>query len=156
MPQMPDSARLASSQGWERPDLKPPKKGRALKAIFLVVVVLVAIVSCTAMVGSALVESSQPTTSNLPQRKEAIADGVKPKAPAKVTSIGDGTYEVGSDIKAGKYKSKGGDWCYWARLKNDEQGVISNSISPGPQVVTIKSTDYAFETSGCAGWKKVK
>ncbi|TCC32332.1 hypothetical protein [Kribbella sindirgiensis] len=92
----------------------------------------------------------------------------KPAPPAKtvtaappeaaVTFEGDGTYEVGVDIKPGKYKTAGGDGCYWARLKSLDGGfdaIIANNLSDGPQTVTIKKTDKGFETSNCAAWRKV-
>jgi hypothetical protein len=68
-----------------------------------------------------------------------------------LTTFGDGTYIVGTDILPGTYKSDGQSG-YWARLKNTEGGldsIITNKYSSGgPQTVTIKKTDKAFETSG--------
>jgi hypothetical protein len=81
------------------------------------------------------------------------------------TSFKDGTFIVGKDIKAGKYKvtvPKGAlDFgCYWARLKGitGEPGdIIVNGFSgPGSTVnVEIKGTDVAFDTNGCGVWKRV-
>lgn len=77
---------------------------------------------------------------------------LKPPAPE---GISDGTWEVGSDIKPGKYKSAGGDICYWERQSGSSgtmNDILSNSLAAGPQVVTIKKSDYAFKTQGCAPW----
>ncbi|MBM7788904.1 superantigen-like protein SSL4 [Tenggerimyces flavus] len=95
---------------------------------------------------------------------------VRPAAPPKavepaeqtVTSFaGDGTYVVGEDIEPGRYKSRpsidGAGICYWARLKStdgDLDSIIANQLGEGPQTVTIKKSDEAFETSGCADWVK--
>jgi hypothetical protein len=92
----------------------------------------------------------------------------KPAPPAKTVTAappeaavafeGDGTYEVGVDIKPGKYKTAGGEGCYWARLKNldgDLDAILANNLSDGPQTVTIKKTDKGFETSNCVAWRKV-
>jgi hypothetical protein len=80
-----------------------------------------------------------------------------PKAPA-ATIAGDGTFLVGTDVKPGQYRgnTSGGD-CYWARLSSTSGGdnIIDNGLSSGPQVVTIKRTDKAFESQGCGEWTKI-
>ena len=71
------------------------------------------------------------------------------------TSFVDGTYIVTTDIKPGTYRNSGGDTCYWARLKGfggTLGEVIANHISNGATVVTIKSTDKGFKSSGCGTW----
>jgi hypothetical protein len=91
----------------------------------------------------------------------ARSETSSPPTPAKKVAAvpsgltGDGTYLIGSDIQAGTYRSKGGDLCYWARLKRTDgelTSILANHVGPGAQVVTIKSTDKAFETRGCADW----
>lgn len=77
------------------------------------------------------------------------------------TIPGDGSFEVGVDIKPGKYKSPkpGSGNCYWARLRDEDNSlnsIIDNNNSSGPSVVTIKRTDKVFETSGCNDWVKVR
>ncbi|EUA91519.1 hypothetical protein I551_2045 [Mycobacterium ulcerans str. Harvey] len=59
------------------------------------------------------------------------------------------------DIKAGTYRSAGGDSCYWERLRGvggtlDE--VIANGAGTGPQVVQIRPSDAAFKTQHCPPW----
>jgi hypothetical protein len=68
----------------------------------------------------------------------------------------DGTYIVGTDISPGKWKSTGGDGlCYWARL-NAFTGTLAainaNGLPSGRVIVTIRSTDKGFKTSGCGEW----
>jgi hypothetical protein len=73
-------------------------------------------------------------------------------------TIEDGTWAVPGEVKPGTYVSNGGEGCYWARLRNLSGGVdsiITNSISPGRQRVSIARTDKAFETSNCNTWRKV-
>lgn len=84
---------------------------------------------------------------------------VKTVAPAvKASFPGDGTYQVGVDIKPGTYVSSKPDSgnCYWARLKDDKGSVysiIDNNNTSGQSVVTIHRTDKFFETNGCNDWK---
>ena len=68
----------------------------------------------------------------------------------------DGTFIVGTDLSAGVWKSTGGDYCYWARVKgfggtlNDI--LANNNVLGGSTIVTIKSTDKGFITRGCGSW----
>ena len=111
--------------------------------------------------GSTVTVTAPPVTVTAPPVTKAAppAKTVTAAPPeAAVAFEGDGTYEVGVDIKPGKYKSTGGDGCYWARLKNLDGGfeaIIANNLSDGPQTVTIKKTDKGFKTSNCAAWRKV-
>lgn len=80
-----------------------------------------------------------------------------PPAP-KAAITEDGIYLVGADIKPGTYRSGASPDCYWARLRNtngDLDSIITNH-NGGNSVVTIKSTDKAFETARCGTWTKVK
>lgn len=76
--------------------------------------------------------------------------------PPAVAMSGDGTYEVGVDVKAGTYVSTPPDSgnCYWARLSGQDsiEGIIANNNSSGQSVVTIRKTDKYFESSGCSDW----
>jgi hypothetical protein len=79
--------------------------------------------------------------------------------PAAAAAIpGEGTYQVGVDVKPGTYLSKGpqdGN-CYWARLSGSDgfADIIANGNTAGQIVVTIKKTDKFFETNGCNDWTK--
>jgi hypothetical protein len=52
----------------------------------------------------------------------------EPEKPGIPTTIGEGNYEVGVDVQAGRYKTSvaEGDLCYWARNKDDS----GDSIMP--------------------------
>ena len=72
-------------------------------------------------------------------------------------AFGDGIYRVGKDIKAGTYRTRGGNECYWARLSGfsgslDE--IKANENAVGPAIVTILRTDTGFETDRCGNWTK--
>lgn len=70
----------------------------------------------------------------------------------------DGTFIVGTDISAGKWKSTGGDGlCYWARLSaftGTLASIIANGLPSGPTIVTIRSTDKGFTATGCGTWTR--
>jgi hypothetical protein len=79
-------------------------------------------------------------------------------------NIGEGIWEVGVDVKAGKYKTDGAQdasipMCYWDLRTGSEtgdfvdQGVVNSPEAPGR--VTLKKGQF-FKTSGCKPWQPVK
>lgn len=64
-------------------------------------------------------------------------------------SFSTGTYEVGVDIPPGKYRSPGGDGCYWARLAEDQTDILDNNLSDGPSVFTVQPSDGYIELNRC-------
>lgn len=76
-------------------------------------------------------------------------------AAADASSIGDGLFQVGADIKAGRYHTAGAaSGCYWAKLRSsDTSNIADNSNSPGPQTIVIDSA--YFQSTGCGTWTKV-
>lgn len=81
---------------------------------------------------------------------------VELEPPGPLVEFGAGTWEVGVDVVAGKYKTLGSDNCYWARLRNNDgstDDIIDNNIGAGPQTVTIKDGEY-FETQRCGTWTR--
>jgi hypothetical protein len=105
--------------------------------------------------GAAVTVTAPPVTVTKPAPPAKTVTAQPPQAAAAITE--DGTYEVGVDIKPGKYKSAGGDGCYWARMSSldgDLDSIITNNISDGPQTVTIKKSDKAFTTERCGEWRK--
>lgn len=139
------------------PPPPPAKKRRTWPWIVGGIVLFVVVMS--ALAG----HSSKPTpqTSATPAwTAGASAQPAEQPTPAQtgpLTSFSDGTYEVGTDIQPGKYKTAGGDGCYWERQKNDDHNfgsIIANDYSKGPMTVTIAKTDKYFQTNGCT-WTKV-
>ncbi len=82
---------------------------------------------------------------------------IKAAPPAAAAAMsGDGTFEVGVDVKPGTYVSKpspNGN-CYWARLSGTDgfDSIIDNANTSGQALVTIKKSDKFFESSGCSDW----
>lgn len=99
----------------------------------------------TVTVTSTVVQK-QVTTSTV------LATPPAPPGPARqITS--EGIYVVGQDITPGRWRTAGGQSCYWARL-GDLTGdqILDNSNSVGPQVVDILPSDVAFQLRGCGDW----
>ncbi|MDX3098035.1 hypothetical protein PV417_26415 [Streptomyces sp. ME19-03-3] len=90
--------------------------------------------------------------------KTVTAKPPKPKGPA--TSVaGDGEYLVGTDMKAGTYRTAGpdGSLCYWERAKDstgDFDSIIANNNLQGSGRVTVRKGEV-FKTTGCKKWAKV-
>lgn len=91
---------------------------------------------------------------------QPIAGTPAPANSAPADGIADGTYEVGTDVTPGKYKTTGPTtglgaigMCYWERTGKDGS-IIANNVGKGPDVVTIKAGDGSFKTTGCEPWHK--
>ena len=73
-------------------------------------------------------------------------------------SFSDGTYQVGTDIQPGTYRTReGSPACYYERLKDFTGGmnsILANANTDAPAVVTIKPTDAGFNSQGCGTWTK--
>ena len=94
---------------------------------------------------------------------------VKPPPPTATTTVrvtpqpkraipGDGTFLVGSQVVPGTHQSGDNADCYFARLSNLSGGfdaIIANG-NGAHQIVTISSTDKAFQTAYCGGWTRVQ
>lgn len=81
----------------------------------------------------------------------------EPKPKPEPEGLGEGTYEVGKDVKAGRYKTTvpaDSFNCYWERSKDDSgDSIIANdNANPGARVsVTIKNGEF-FKSNGCGDW----
>ena len=76
-----------------------------------------------------------------------------------VSSFSDGTYIVNKDINPGTYKnSDSSKGCYWGRLSNftGNNDMIANDFTYANAIVTIKSTDVGFKTTGCGTWSQIQ
>jgi hypothetical protein len=97
-----------------------------------------------------------PTHPFASELRDAIlksADAVKAKENG--TQFPDGTYLVDKDIKPGTYVVTNVENCYWER--QDKNGnIIDNYVTMSALRVQVKirSSDYAFFSSGCGEWKK--
>lgn len=115
-------------------------------------------------VGGAGDRSTPAAATSTPQLAPAApaqaAAPVEQEAPAPsgpLTTVGPGTYEVGTgdgQVAPGKYRSPGPDGaaCYYARLKNNDgvlNDIIDNEISQGQTLLTVKDSDGYLEVQGC-------
>ena len=75
---------------------------------------------------------------------------------AKVSSFGDGTWVVGSQLTPGAYHAPGSSDCYWSRLSDfagrGSASEVDTHYGPGATTVTITSTDKGFASDGCGTW----
>lgn len=92
------------------------------------------------------VSRAAPTTS--------VVTSTAPAGPR--TSFADGVWEVGVDVKPGKYKASGTSdgSCYHAHLSGTTgslDDIIGNHRGAGPQTVVIEEGQY-FESDDCGTW----
>jgi hypothetical protein len=156
------------------------KSRPAIGAATLVLGILIGSAGGSGQSDTATASSTPTVTVSVPADGQAPAPAVTVTAPApaaktvqvpgpartvtaappgpKVAIEEDGTWLVGTDIKPGTYRSSSDGDCYWARLKNtsgDFEAILTNG-NGGNQVVTVKKTDKAFESTRCAPWTKVQ
>lgn len=70
--------------------------------------------------------------------------------------FGSGTFLVGKEIKSGTYFVTDADGCYWERT-NRNGATIDNYFTNGARrvQVTIRSSDYSFNSERCGEWHPV-
>ncbi len=99
--------------------------------------------------------TADPTTVTAPPVTVTQTATTTEAAAGPTATIKNGINIVGTDIQPGTYRSDGEN-CYWARLSGTNgtfDDIIANSN--GPTVVTISSSDVAFESRYCAPWTQV-
>lgn len=108
--------------------------------------------------------SASPTPSSgsgVSNAQPAVQQPV-PQSSGPATSMGAGSYQVGTDIVAGRYKTTGPDKssifpnCYWERSKDDSgefKSIISNDNIQGPGTLSVKAGEFLKLTGGCE-WVK--
>ena len=105
---------------------------------------------------------SVPTTAPQQRATTTAAPPASALPVGAATSVRDGTYEVGKDIAAGRYKTAGPPTnatirnCRWQSAKDDSgesRSIISSGDTQGPGSVTVKAGEF-FQTSGGCTWTK--
>lgn len=77
---------------------------------------------------------------------------------AVLPSFGPGTFAVGRQVAPGRWRSDGGDLCYWERLAGLGGGLdelVASAGVPGATEVVLAPTDVAFSSFGCGTWRPV-
>lgn len=107
-------------------------------------------------------DQSKTSTIQLPEEEGGSAGGFASATPSAKRSvrpdtIQEGTWEVGSDVKPGKYKTKGAvegivTLCYWDVQKGGEIVAQGVKDKPGAQGIVTLKTGQTFTTSGCEPW----
>jgi hypothetical protein len=99
-------------------------------------------------------------TATTKAKPAASSTTAKAATKAAAVTFGEGSWEVGSEIKPGTYTTTAGDdaYCYWARLKSfdGELGaVIANgNLDPGGRGrIVVKKSDKGLELTGGCTWK---
>jgi hypothetical protein len=126
----------------------PAKKGHAARNLFLFGIAAFAIYAFVLRTPGD--RGSTSTTGGQAERAPVTRSTPQPRVVNE--AIPDGVHRVGSDIRPGTYRSRVPVNCYWARLagfSGDLDDIIANENVSGYAVVTIKSSDEGFETSGC-------
>lgn len=116
-------------------------------------------------------DSQKSAQAKVKDRESAVAAAEKQLAKDQKTfdgavadreknTIGPGLYEVGVDVKAGKYKTSGPDGtnpvgCYYAWMSSSESDadIVDNNITSGQAVVTLRKGQF-FEISSCEDFVK--
>jgi hypothetical protein len=184
-PQIPPTnlyAPTAPGQGWQAqiptpppstpipgqwqggPPPQQPRKSRkklwiTLGIIFAVLVVISAISNAAGNSGtSSTAQPTQAATSQQAQSQPTQATTPTPTPKPSFATFGDGTWQVGKDIKPGTYRTRqGSPGCYYARLKgfggavND---ILANDNTDSPAIVTIAASDKGFQSNNCGTWTK--
>lgn len=77
--------------------------------------------------------------------------------PPPKPAFSDGMYEVGVDIRAGRYRTNGGgEFCYWERdgdLRGGLESIIANDNITGGAIVQLDRGEF-FKVSGGCDWRR--
>jgi hypothetical protein len=102
-------------------------------------------------------EEEQQAQGGQKEQQDGGGQEPEPQEPS-LASFGDGTYQVGTDVQPGTYRTRqGSPNCYYERLKNfagGMNGILANGVTSAPAVVTIEPTDAGFNSQGCGTWTK--
>jgi hypothetical protein len=151
--------------------------GRTM-AIWGVVLGVLALIICSVYVTAIAKAAHSPSTYSAPYTYTAPAPAYTPPSYSSGSSTGSssassgdsvstpapdpntftaGTYEVGTEIQPGTYRTTGSDWCYYERdkdLDGDLNSIIANDNVQGQGVMQVKSSDKYIKFSGTCTWTK--
>lgn len=117
----------------------------------------------TATVSATATVDVRSTVTAQPIVRKVIATRTKTRTitytPPPKPAVGDGTYEVGVDIKPGQYRTDGqgdGSGCYWERDRNLSgavNSIIANDNIDGPSIIEVNRGEYLQISGGCE-WRR--
>jgi hypothetical protein len=84
-----------------------------------------------------------------------VAGGEQDRLEKAGRAFGPGVFRVGEQIKPGTYVAGApGDGCYWERQDRKGEIIDNNFAANATRVeVTIRESDYAFNSRGCGDWR---
>lgn len=87
-------------------------------------------------------------------------NGGEKEQAARPALSGDGSYQVGKDIKPGTYRTTGNTdgMCYWERARDasgEIDSLLANDNVTGTGYATVKATDKLFKSRDCEDWEAV-
>lgn len=149
------------------PPPPPPPKPSKAKRVLLGVGIAFGSWLIGFLMGSAGGTDTTTTATPASTVTETVEAGSKPStppAPKKTTppkpaaTMDEGTYEIGVDAPAGRYKTVAEDSCYWKRSKDDSgtlDSILANdNVNDGARAsVTVKKGEF-FTSEGCGTWTK--
>ncbi|MFF3215185.1 hypothetical protein ACFYYB_31650 [Streptomyces sp. NPDC002886] len=121
----------------------------------------VALVTLTACGGDTTTDKGADAAASKPAAKSSAPAAAPAAGKAKSAIKGSGTFQVGSDVQPGLYRSAGNKAdgnCYWERAKDSKgepESILDNANVVGLSYVAIGATDKIFKTEGCKGWELV-
>ena len=137
-----------------------------LKALKITLVILSAVVAGLIVLAVTLPDSGNKSTfvTPTPEASTTQAKGGAVPPPSdikKPVTVREGTWEVGTDIKAGKYKTPGAEdgvieFCSWSVQKGDDYVDFGSSGESDAQGLVTLKNGQVFETNGCQPWVLVK
>ena len=125
----------------------------------LVLGVALGVIAVVMLVAAGVPAPWQNSATDRP-RPPAVMPGSASASPAPLTRatsiLEDGRYQVGTDLRPGRYVTEGGVSCHWARLRENAGAatVVAEGNGAGRTVVWIRKADSAFETTGCTIWTR--
>jgi hypothetical protein len=149
---------------------KPPAKHGALKVIVAIAggVVVFGLGVATGAAGSHSTTVAAPVTKTVtvavPGPTQTVVETltVEPtttQPPGPKTSVTNGTFHVGEDVVAGRWKTDGPAGsgalasCYWERERNDSgdfSAILANDNISGPASITVNPGEFVKFDGGCA------
>lgn len=80
-----------------------------------------------------------------------------PAASGPLSTFGNGSFQVGKDVIAGRYRSPAPEQsvmklCYWDLVDDNGKIVDQGTASEGPSIATLKD-GLLFKSQGCEDWQ---
>ncbi|HYT37625.1 MAG TPA: hypothetical protein VEL49_10655 [Ktedonobacteraceae bacterium] len=169
--QQPIQPPLYSQPGQYQPMIPPPppppkksRRGWVIAGIVIGALILCGVISNGIPKSSTTDSTTTATTTqqsqatDTPQSTPTSQSQPTPTTDTHPHFNGDGTFEVGKDIRPGTYRTRvASPGCYYARLSGfsgTTDDIIANDNTDTPAIITIAATDMGFQSTRCGTWTK--